>query len=140
MASSSADQVCMPMERFEQRAVIKLCANIGMTPTHTHGEVLVTIIVGTRVLHVWRSFLTETSDFEKIERTSATISGVGALRTFRLLSFRLHLSGLSSEELKFAVCSAMARFGVDFYKDISTEWVERHMKCAAYGGSYFEKE
>ena len=92
MASSSADQKCMPTERFEQRAVIKLCANIGMTPTHTHGEVLVTIIVGTRVL--WRSFLTETSDFEKIERTSATISGVGALRTFKLLSFGLHLSGV----------------------------------------------
>ena len=46
----------------------------------------------------------------------------------------------SREELELAVCSAVARFGVDFYKDISSEWTERHMKCATYGGSYFEKE
>ena len=46
----------------------------------------------------------------------------------------------SREELEFAVSSAAARFGVDFYKDISSEWVEKHMKCAAYGGSYFEKK
>ena len=35
MASSSADQKRTPTERFEQRAVIKLRANSGMTPTQT---------------------------------------------------------------------------------------------------------
>ena len=44
------------------------------------------------------------------------------------------------EELEFAVRSAVAKFGVDFYKDVCSEWVERHMQCGAYGGSYFEKE
>ena len=40
------------------------------------------------------------------------------------------------EELKFAVRGAVAKFGVDFYKEVCSEWVERHMQCAAYGGSY----
>ena len=40
------------------------------------------------------------------------------------------------EELEFAVCNALAKFGVDFYKDVCSEWVERDMQCAAYGGSY----
>ena len=67
-----------------------------------------TIKVGTRDL--WRSFMTGTSDFEKIERTLATISGVGdpvfptALRTFKLLSFGVHGSGVEkSLNLQFAV-------------------------------------
>ena len=67
-----------------------------------------TIIVGTRIL--WRSYLTGTSDFEKFERTSATISGVGdpvfpiALRTFKLLSFGVHGSGVEkSWNLQFSV-------------------------------------
>ena len=48
----------------------------------------------------------------------------------------------SREELEFAECRAVARFGFDFYKDISktSGWIERHMKCSAYKGSYFEKE
>ena len=79
----------------------------------------------------------------KIERISATITGVGdpvfttALRTFKLLSFGVHGSGV---ELEFSVCRAVARFVFDFYKDISSGWIERHMKCSAYQGSYFEKE
>ena len=67
-----------------------------------------TIIVETCV--VWRSFLTDTSVFEKIERTSATISGVGdpvfptSLRTFKLLSFGVHGSGVEKGwNLQFAV-------------------------------------
>ena len=44
------------------------------------------------------------------------------------------------EELEFAVRRAVAKFGVDFYKDVCNEWVERHMQCAAYGGSYCDKE
>ena len=44
------------------------------------------------------------------------------------------------EALKFAVRSAVARFGSDFYRDVYSEWVERHGKCIACGGSYFEKE
>ena len=58
--------------------------------------VLVTIIVVTHVL--WWLFLTGTCDFVKIERISATISGVGdtatALRRFKLLSFGVHGSGV----------------------------------------------
>ena len=55
-----------PTEQFEQRAVIKLCANSGMTPTQT-----------------WSGFSDNNSgnecslaivfDFEKIEQISATI-------------------------------------------------------------------
>ena len=45
----------------------------------------------------------------------------------------------SREEFESAVCSAMARFGVDFYKDITSEWMERHMECDAYGGLLFRK-
>ena len=44
------------------------------------------------------------------------------------------------EELEFAVRSAVAKFGVDFDKDVSSELAERHMQCVACGGSYFEKE
>ena len=74
-----------PTGQFEQRAVIKLCANSGMTPKissdNNSGNACSIAIV---------------FDFEKIERTSATISGVGdpvfptALRTFILLSFGVH--------------------------------------------------
>ena len=45
----------------------------------------------------------------------------------------------SREKLEFAVCSAMARFGVYFYKAIFSEWMERYLKCADYWGSYFGK-
>ena len=44
------------------------------------------------------------------------------------------------EELEFAVRSAVAKFGVDFYEDVCCEWVDRYMQCTAYGGSYSEKE
>ena len=44
------------------------------------------------------------------------------------------------EELEFAVRSAVAKFGIDFYKDVCCQWVERHMQWAVCGGSYFEKE
>ena len=67
-----------------------------------------TIIIGMRVL-LW-SFLTGTGDFENIEGTSATISGVGdsvfpkALRTFKLLSFGVHGSRIEKRwNLQFAV-------------------------------------
>ena len=99
--------------------------------------------MGKRVLD--RLFLTGTSDLGKVERTSSTISGVGDsvisaadLSTFK---FQLRSTRLQKrEELEFAVRSAVAKFGVDLYKDVCSEWVERHMQCAACGGSYFEKE
>ena len=59
----------MLTQHFKQRAVIKFCAN---SETLTFLE---NITVGKRVLD--RSFLSGTSDFGKVERTSATISGVG---------------------------------------------------------------
>ena len=99
--------------------------------------------MGKRVLEL--SFLTGTCDFGKVERTSATISGVGdpVISTADLSTFKSQLRGTrlqKREELEFAVRSAVAKFDIDFYKDVCSEWVERHMQCAACGGSYFEKE
>ena len=92
-----------------------------------------------------RSFLTGTSDFGKVERTSATISGVGypLIPAADLSTFKSQLRGTrlqKREELEFAVRRAVAKFGIDFYKEVCSEWVERHMQCAVFGGSYFEKE
>ena len=101
------------------------------------------IIVGKRFLD--RSFLTGTTDFGKVKRTSATISGVGdhLIPRTELSTFKSQLRGTrlqKREKLKFAGCSAVAKFDVDFYKDVCSERVERHMHCAAGGCSYFEKE
>ena len=98
------------------------------------------IMVGKRVLG--RLFLTGTHNFGKVERTSATIARVGdpVFQTV-LRMFKSQLRGSrfqDREELKFAVRSAVAKFGVDFYKDVYSEFVERHMKCAGCGGSNFE--
>ena len=73
-----------------------------------------------------RSFLTGTSDFGMVERTTAIISGVGDsvippddLRTFKS---QLRCTRLQKrEELEFAVRSAVAKFGVDFSKDECSE-------------------
>ena len=99
--------------------------------------------MGTRALD--RSFLIGTSDFGKVERTSETISGVGdsIIPAADLSTFKSQLRGTrlqKREELEFAVRSAVAKFGVYLYKDVCSEWVERHIQCAACGGSYFEKE
>ena len=99
--------------------------------------------MGKRVLD--RSFLTGTSDIGKVEQTSATISRVGdpVIPAADLSTFKSQLPGTrlqKREEFKFAVSSAVAKFGIDFYKDVYGEWVERHMQCAACEGSYFEKE
>ena len=92
-----------------------------------------------------RLFSNGTSDFSKAERTSPTISEVGdpVNRATELSMFKSQLRGTwfqKREELKFAVRSAVVKFGVAFYKDVYSDWVERHMHCAAYGGSYFVKE
>ena len=78
---------------------------------------------------LWRSFLTGTSDFEKIERTSATISGVGdpifptALRTFKLLSSGVHDSGVEkSWNLQF----------VAHYQDTMKTFIKN--VCSKWGG------
>ena len=89
--------------------------------------------------------LTGASHFDKVERTSATISGVGdpVILVADLSTFKYQLRGArlqKRKELELAVRSAVAKFGVDFYKDVCSEWVERHMQCAAVGGFYFEKE
>ena len=99
--------------------------------------------MGKRVLD--RSFLTGTSDFGMVERTSATISQVGdpVIPAADLSKFKSQLRGTrlqKREELEFTVRSAVAKFGIDFYKDVCSEWVERHMQCAACGGSNFDKE
>ena len=93
-------------------------------------------IVGKRVLR--RLFSTGTGDFSKVERTSRTISEVGdpVNRATELSMFNSQLRGTwfqKREELKFAVRSAVVKFGVAFYKDV-------YCDCAACWGSYFVKE
>ena len=125
-----------------QRAVTNFCAISKLTPTETW-EFLVNIIVGKRVLG--RLFSTSTSDYGKVVRTSAMLSGVGdpVILATELSTFKSQLRFTrfqKREELKFAVRSAVAKFGVDFHKDVYSDWVDRHMQCAACGGSYFVKE
>ena len=77
--------------------------------------------MGKRVLD--RSFLPGTSDFGMVERTSETISGVGdpVNPAADLSTFKSQLRGTrlqKREELEFAVRSAVAKFGMDFYKDV----------------------
>ena len=74
-----------------------------------------------------------------------TISGVGdpviPAADLSLLKSQLRdTRPQKREKLEFAVRSAVAKFSRDFYKDVYSEWVERHMQCPACGGSYFEKE
>ena len=87
--------------------------------------------------------MTGTSDFDKVEWTSATISIVGdpviLAEDLSMFISQLQCTRLQErDELEFAVCSAVAKFGVDFYKDVCSEWVEGHMQCAACGGSNFD--
>ena len=87
-----------------------------------HANRLVIIIVGKLVLG--QLFLNGTSDIEEVERTSATISGVGG-PVFP--TFKSQLRGIvfqNREELKFAVRISVAKFGVDFYKDVYSKLVE----------------
>ena len=141
MASCRDDQKRALTEHFTQQAVIKFCAKVARCP-QKHGNVLVIIIVGMRVLG--RLFLTGTSDFRKVVWTSATISGVGdPVFPAVLRTFKSQLRGTqfqNREVLKFAVGSAVAKFDADLNKDVYSKLVERHMKCAVCGGSYFEKE
>ena len=75
------------------------------------------IIVGKSVLG--RLFLTGISDFEEVERTSATISGVrDHIFLTALTMFKSQLRFQNRQELKFVVLSAVAKFGTDFYKDV----------------------
>ena len=74
MASCRVYQKRSPTAHFKQRPVIKLCANIELMPTEIW-NFLVNRIVGQRILD--RSYLTGTSDFGKVGRTSTTIFGVG---------------------------------------------------------------
>ena len=105
MASCRVDQKRALTEHFKQRAVIKFCANSELTPTETW-TFLENITVGKRVLD--RSFLTGTSDFGKVERTSVTISGVRdpVIPAADLSTFKSQLRGTrlqKREELEFAV-------------------------------------
>ena len=101
------------------------------------------IMVGKRVLG--RLFSTGIGNFNKVEQTSSTISEVGdpVNQATELSMFKSQLRSTwfqKREELKFAVRSAVVKFGVAFYKDEYSDWVEGHMHCAAFGGSYFVKE
>ena len=43
------------------------------------------------------------------------------------------------KEFKFAVRSEVVKFGVAFYKDVYSDWVERHMHWAVCWGFLFCK-
>ena len=98
------------------------------------------IIVGQGILD--RSFLTGTSDFGKVGGHQRRFSEWETRNSGdRASTFKSQLRGTSlqkREELNFAVRSTVAKFGVDFYKDVCCEWVERHMLCALCGGSFFK--
>ena len=58
--------------------------------------------------------------------------GVPVILATELSTIKSQLRGTmlqKREELKFAVRSAVAKFGVDVYKNICSEWAERHMLC-----------
>ena len=76
------------------------------------------IIVRESVLD--RSFLTGTSDFGKVERASATTSGVEdpVIQATELSPFKSWLRGT---RLQKRDRSAVAKFGVDFNKDVYSE-------------------
>ena len=123
MARCRVDQKRALTEHFKQRAVIKFCANSELTPTETW-TFLENMTVGKHVLD--RSFLTGTSDFGNVKRTSATISGVGdpVIPVADLSTFKSQLRCAwlqKREELEFAVRSALAKFGKDFYKAVCSE-------------------
>ena len=92
MASCGVDQKRALTEHFKQQAVIKFCANSELTPTetwilfreHKSGKTCSRSII-----------LTGTSDFGKVERTSATISGVGdpVIPATDLSTFKTKLRG-----------------------------------------------
>ena len=119
MASCRVDQKRTLTEHFKQLAVINLCTNSGAMP-QKHGIILVIILLGKCVLG--RLFLSGTSDFGMVERTSATIFGVrDSVFSTALRTFKFQLRGTrfkKREELKFAVRIAVAKFGVDLYKDV----------------------
>ena len=98
MASRSDDQKRMLTAHFGQRAVIKFCANSGMTATET-SKFFSDNSRGKSVQG--RLFLTGTRDFGKIEWASVTISGERnpvfptALRTFKTHLFSVDKQRLS---------------------------------------------
>ena len=76
-------------------------------------------------------FLTVTGDFAKVEWTSATFFYGTEDPVFptALGTFKSQLSGTrfqKREELKYTVRSALAKFGVDFNKDVYSKWMKRH--------------
>ena len=84
--------------------------------------------------------------FGKVERTPATISGVGDPlfpTVLRLFKSQLRVTRFQNrEELKFAVRSAVAKLGVGFYKDVYRELVERQyeVSCAIVEALILAKE
>ena len=130
------------MEHFEHRAVIKLRANSGMTHTQTWygfsnnncGNACSMVIV----FDWYKQFCEDRAYISDDFRSgrSCIYNSAKNVQTCKLRGTWFQ----SREEFEFAVCRAVARFGFDFYKDISSGWIERHMKCSAYQGSYFEKE
>ena len=88
--------------------------------------------------------MTGTSDFAKVEWTSATFLRnripcvSNSARNVQISALRNRVQ--KREELKYTVRSALAKFGVDFNKDVYSKWVKRHRKCTACRGSNFDKE
>ena len=85
-----------------------------------HAIILGIILVGKCILG--RLFLSGTSNFGMVERTSAAIFGVrDSVFPKALITFKFQLRGTrfqSRKELKIAVRCAVAKFRVDFYKSV----------------------
>ena len=78
------------------------------------------ILVGKRGLG--QLCFTGKSDFGEVERTSATISGVGdPVFLTALRMFKSQLRFQHREELKFAVLSTVTKFDASFHKDVNSK-------------------
>ena len=110
--------------------------------SQTHGNSLVIMKVGKRVLG--RLFLTGTSDFGKVEWTSANFLRnrrpwvSNSARNVQISALRYTVLEKRRDEIYSSQC--IGKFCVDFNEDVHSKWVKRHMKYTVCGGSFFDKE
>ena len=146
MASCSGDQKRMLTVSFEQRAVVKICASSGMTPTETlkyfsdnsRGKECSRAIVFDWHTQFRKDRVSINDDF----RREKPLISDSAQNVQYAISVDTQRSDHDIVDITSTITwnGTTARFDVDLDKDEYNKWVERHMKCVACGGSYFEKE
>lgn len=143
MASCSGDQKRTLTERFELRAAIKFSANSGMTSTETwkfFSDNDIGKMCSRKIVFDWhKRFREGRVDISDFRSGRPRISDSAKNVQDAISDDKRRGTRFQNRELKFAVRRAVARVGEDF-KDVYSEWLERHIKCVACGGSYFEKE